>query len=516
MSSRFDDASDDDRAPAAAGAPESLTRVAGRGFLWSFAGGLGQATTGILAIVLLSRLLTPAEFGTAAAASLVVGLATVVSQLGVGPALVQRRTLEDEEVSAALLFSMALAACLALLVVLVAPILNVLVGLPPDSDLLRLLAVALPLSGFATVPMALLQRQLRFRAMTVVALLSAGPGSVGVSLVLALLGFGAYSLVWGTIAAAAITALGYGLLARPPLRAARVGDVWCSVRPLLGFGGAYSVSQLGNWLALNADNLVTANLLGPGPLGIYSRAYRLLSEPANLIGGAADKVLFPALSQMRTDHERLRSAYLRATSLVALGAGPLSIMLCILAPELVHVLMGSEWSEVVVPLQILAVVLVPRASYKISGSLTRATGAVVGAAWRQWVYAAEVLVACAVGAQWGVVGVAVGASVAIVLHFLVMLHFSARISRGLMRAVLLLYLRKHLPVGVVVLLVTGAAATLARQGDSALLTLLLAGSAGSLSAVGCVLVLRRAFREELDVVCTIARRRNAPTAQRTT
>ena len=502
----------DREAGAAPGRPDSLTRVTGRGFVWSFGGGLGQAVLGIASIVLLSRLLTPAEFGAATAAALVVGLAAVLSQVGVGPALVQRKVLADHEISAAFVFSVGLSACLAVLLFLLAPLFNVLVGLPPESSLLRLLSVSLLLLGLAAVPTGLLQRQLRFRAMTVVDLLAAGPGAIGVSLVLAVLGFGAYALVWGSIASALVTAVGYGCLARPPLRAVGPASVWRSVRPLLGFGSAYSVSQLGNWVALNADNVVTANLLGPGPLGVYSRAYRLLSEPANVIGGAADKVLFPALAKVRGDDKRLRNGYLRATSLVALVAGPLSVLLFVLAPELVLVLMGDGWSEVVLPLQVFALVLVPRASYKISGSLTRATGAVVGGAWRQWLYAAEVVVGCTIGARWGVAGVAVGASVAIVLHFLVMLHFSARISPGLVGAVLRLYVTKHAPIALVVLAATGATATLVRDGGSPFLTLVVAGGAGALSAVVAIAVLRRFLREELDVLAKVARRSGSPAA----
>lgn len=500
-------------APASvAGAPESLTRVTGRGFVWSFGGGVGQAVLSITSIVLLSRLLTPAQFGAAAAASLVVGLAAVVSQVGVGPALVQRKDLDDDEVAAAFAFSAVLSALLALGLYLLAPLFNRVVGLPPDSSLLELLSVSLLLLGLAAVPTGLLQRQLRFRAMTAVDLLAAGPGAIGVSLVLAVLGFGAYALVWGAVASALVTALGYGLLARPPLPRSGPRAIWRSVRPLLGFGSAYSVSQLGNWLALNADNLVTANLLGPGPLGLYSRAYRLLAEPANVIGGAADKVLFPALAKVRSDQARLRSAYLRATSLVALVAGPASVLLFVLAPELVAVLMGPRWSDVVAPLQVLALVLVPRASYKISGSLTRATGAVVGGAWRQWLYAAEVLVGCTIGARWGVTGVAVGASVAIVLHFLVMLRFSARISPGLVRAVLVLYVRKHLPVVLVVVAATWGSASLLRGADVPLLTLVVAGATGTLSAVATVALLRKGFRQELEVLSAVLRRRRAGTA----
>lgn len=492
--------------PVKAGVAGSLTAVTARGFVWSFGGSAGQAVLGIVSVVVLARLLTPAEFGSAAAASLVVGFALLFSQVGVGPALVQRKVLEQVDVAAAFTFSVLTAVALAAAILLLAPWVNPLVGLPRENDLLRLLSIAFVLNGVAAVPTGLLQRRLMFRQTALVDVTSTAVGTIGVTAVLAVLGYGAAALVWGSIASSAITTTSYLALARPPAPLMTPRRTWRHVRPLLRFGSLYSLSQVGNWTAQNADNLVTANVLGPAALGVYNRAYRLLSQPANLIGGAADRVLFPAMSKVRDDPVRLRRAYVRATSLVAMVAVPASVLLVVLAPQLVEVLLGTRWDGVVVPLQILAVVLLPRASYKISGSLTRATGAVGGGAWRQWLYAAEVTTFCAIGARWGIAGVAAGASVAIVVHFLTMLHFSSRISRGLMGAVLGMYVRKHAPLGAVVLAATWGTAEVLR-GAPAVVTLLVAGVTGSAVAVGYLLLVRRFFAEELAVVGTLMTRR---------
>ncbi|HWU05210.1 MAG TPA: oligosaccharide flippase family protein, partial [Streptomyces sp.] len=371
----------------------------------------------------------------------------------------------------------------------------------------------LPLAGLAAVPTGLLQRRLQFRAMSVVDVLAAGPGAMGVSVLLAALGFGAWSIVWGAVASAAITAVGYAVMARPALRPLGIGAMGREVRPLLMFGSGYSLSQLGNWTALNADNVITANLLGTYALGIYGRAYQLLAQPANLIGGAVDKVLFPAMSKVQDDGDRLRTAFLRASSLVALVGVPMSAILFVLAPEVVRVLLGDGWAAVVLPLQVFALVLVPRASYKISGSLTRATGAVYRGAWRQWLYAAEVVIGCLIGSRWGIDGVAIGASAAIVAHFVVMLHFSGRVAEGLVGMVLRLYALKYLPVGLVVFGAVYAVAELARPWGVALVTLLLAGGAGVLVTASAVAVLRRAFAAELEVIGHVLRRRGGRAAR---
>jgi PST family polysaccharide transporter len=233
---------------------------------------------------------------------------------------------------------------------------------------------------------------------------------------------------------------------------------------------------------------------------VYSRAYNLLSEPAAVIGGAADKVLFPAMARVREDGERLRAAYVRSASLIALVTAPASVMLFVLAPEVVRVLLGPRWEAVVLPLQVFAIVLLPRTTYKISTSLTRATGAVYRAAWRTWLYAAEVVVFCSVGAHLaGVDGVAIGASVAIVAHFLVMLHFSARVSAGLMGATLRMY-GKHLPALAATVAATVGAAAAVRPLASDALTIVTVALAGALAAAAALVVLRGWFRAELGVL----------------
>lgn len=488
--------------------PSSLTALTVTGFAWAFIGMASQAVLQIVSTVILARLLTPEEFGAAAAAGLVVGLSQVVSQIGVGPALVQRKTLTDREISASFYGSLLLSLALAGLLFVLSPLVNRLVGLPSESRLPQLLTVALVLAGAAATPMGLLQRRLRFRSMAAVDVLAFGPATIGVSVLLAARGHGAASLVWGQIAGALVTVVGCHVLARAPLRPASPASLWRGLRPLLRFGSGYSLSQLGNWSALNADNFVTANVLGAGPLGVYTRAYSLLAQPANVIGSAVDKALFPAMATVRDDGDRLRKAYVRSASLVALITVPCSALLCVLAPEVVDILLGDRWSGVVVPLQVFAVVLLPRASYKISGSLTRATGAVYGGAWRQWLYAAEVLVACAVGARWGVNGVAVGASTAIVLHFLVMLRFSERVASGLTRDVLTTYL-KHVPVAVVTFAAAQTVALLARRAGSAPLTVVATVAAWALATALVVLLLRGRFREEIAVVKTVRSRASA-------
>ena len=485
--------------PSAAPAPRSLTGQAFRGMSWSFLGAMGQAVLQFAAIAVLSRLVTVEEFGTAAAATVVTGLAVMLSQLGIGAAVVQARRLERDDIPSAFVLASALGLVLAALLIALAPLIGPLVGLSADASYLQLLSIVLVLGAMSVVAQGLLQRQLRFRALALVDLLSYAVGYLGTAVTLALAGFGAASLIWGQIVQAGVSAVVSYALVRHEVRPRRPSTMLRSARRLLGFGSAYSLAQLGNWTANNGDNLVVASLLGPAPLGIYARAYQLLVQPANLIGSVADKVLFPTMSRIQDDHVRLSRAYVTANSLIAMLTLPASVLLFVLAPEVVAILLGPGWEAVVLPLQIFAVVLLPRTAYKISGSLTRATGAVVGGALRQWIYAGLVVVGCAIGSRWGINGVAVGASLAILVHTAIMLKFSARIQRGLVARVLAAY-AKSLPLAFVVAAACWPLAAWLRGTTPVVLVALATVAAGAGAAALTLVVTRRFFGEEFALL----------------
>ncbi|TFV64670.1 lipopolysaccharide biosynthesis protein [Geodermatophilus sp. DF01-2] len=482
-----------------------------RGLSWSMVGALGQALLQIVALVVLARLVSVEEFGIAVAAAVVMSFTLMLSELGIGPSLVQARELDRTDIATAFYLAAAVGAVLAGCLIVLAPVLGPIVGLPADSSYLQLLSIAVVLGGLSAVAVGLLQRQMRFRELALVGLTSYGVGYLGTAVVLASAGAGAAALIWGQIVQALLAAIGYHVLVRPDVRPRRLGAMAASSRRILGFGSGYSLARFGNWIGVNGDNLVVASVLGPAALGIYSRAYQLLVQPANLIGTVADKVLFPSFSRMQDDGRRLARAYVLVNSLVAVLTIPGSVLLLVLAPELVDVLLGEEWSAVTLPLQIFAVVLLPRTAYKISGSLVRATGVVFRSAWRQWLYAAEILCGCWIGSHWGVVGVAVGASVAIVLHFTTMLVFSARVQRGIVGDVLRAY-AKSLPAGIAMAAVCFPLAAALRGSAPDVVTLLGTAAAGVVTGGLALLGSRRLFREELATLRTARARpaRSAP------
>jgi PST family polysaccharide transporter len=252
------------------------------------------------------------------------------------------------------------------------------------------------------------------------------------------------------------------------------------------FGGGFTIARIGNYLSGEADNLVVGRFLGAEALGLYSRAYYLMSVPASLFGQVLDRVLFPAMAKVQHDRRRLGLAFKRGIAVTALTILPLSVALLLLAPELIRVLLGPRWSEAIVPFQILVVGMLFRSSYKLSDSLARATGAVYRRAWRQILFAILIAVGAYLGQKWGLAGVALGVMLAITVNFMLMAQLSLRLADltwGSVWAAHIPALRLSLVLGVVIWIITDL---LRNWGGSPGMILLTAGA--SASAVGLVLL----------------------------
>jgi PST family polysaccharide transporter len=316
-----------------------------------------------------------------------------------------------------------------------------------------------------------------------VAAYALGYGLVGI--VLAAAGWGVWALVAGQMAQTVIRTA-WVVALRPPRRA-RLGD-GRSLAELLYFGGGFTLAKVANFIAVQGDNLVVARALGPTALGVYGRAYALMSAPAYGFGTVLDNVLFPAMARIQHDPERLAAAYRRGVALLALLVLPPSVVLILVAPEFIRVALGPRWDAAVAPFQVLAIGMLFRTSYKISDSLARATGAVYRRAWRQALYAGLVVAGAAIGQFWGVLGVAWGALVALTVNFALMAQLSLRLARFPWSA----FRAAHAPAAWLTLVTTppawAVAALLRNAGAPALLVL--AGAAAAGAAMGLAAVAR--------------------------
>jgi O-antigen/teichoic acid export membrane protein len=404
----------------------SLTHHAISGMVWVAWSSGATALLRVVVLILLTRLLSPADFGVVSAALIVVGFSLIFSQLGLAPALVQRPQLEPRHISTAFVASTGFGFLVAAIIWLSAPLLADFFRMQQLTPVIRVMSLLFPISAVSVVAENLIQRDLRFRLLANSEVLAYGLGYGVVGVLLALWGWGVWALVTAQFSQALVR--GTLLLRAAPPRL-RPRPTRQSFAELLEFGAGQSAGRVGVFLANQADNLVVGRWLGAVALGLYSRAYQLMAVPTVLLGDVLDKVLFPTMARVQDDPRRLASAYLQGTALLALVTLPAGVVAAVLAPDLVLVAFGSKWEALVPPFQVLALGMMFRTSYRLSDSLARATGKVYRRAWRQAFYAGLVFVGALLGRPWGVTGVAFGVLAALFLNYLLMAQLGLSVGQ---------------------------------------------------------------------------------------
>lgn len=402
--------------------------------------GLSQLLTQILRIVvyvLLARLLKPEDFGLLAMAVVVTSFLEIFRDFGTRTAIVQRKSVDQKFLSSLFIFNLCLGIFLTLATVTGAPLAALAFDNPDVIDVLRWVSLSILIASIGLTYQGMLYRQLRFRALSLIQVVSALSHAL-VSIGLAAMGFGVWALVAGILASTLATTTTSAVLSdyRPHLYYSS-GDI----RSVLNFSANLSASQLFGFLIHNADKFVIGRLLGAAPLGFYNLAQRMVSHPVVAFGQVTHNVLFPSLARRQDNNPALRRAVLR--SVCALGAVTFPAMLGLssVAETFVVVVLGPEWSPAIIVIAILAptwaaltisdtVLLVYKAKGRTDLLLI-------------WTIVSGSMTVCAylIGVRWGLPGVAIAYGCAALLIVPLSLVYPLRMIEMSFRA----FLRPMIP-----------------------------------------------------------------------
>lgn len=401
---------------------DRLQRRALAGALWMSADRVLFFAVAAVVTVVLARLLPPSAFGVVGAALVVVEIAAQVVNAATAPALVQRAELGRQHLAAAFWISVGVSIALFGLVWVVTPSMAEFFDIPALLTVLPCLALVFVADGVSAVSRALQQRALAFREAVIIRAAADVVGLGVVSVAMAFAGYGVWALVGGRVAQSALRASGY--LARFP-HAIR-GGTWTAAGDIGRFGAGIMAQGLLNSLARQGDSLVVGRLFGMRILGLYDRAYNVMTMPASFLASTFSGVLFPVLSRTQDDPVMLEKALYRTTALCGIVLLPVSALTFVLAAEVVLVVLGPEWVDAIPILRVLAFGIYLRVAYKVGGTLLRSRGRVFVAAVLQGIYAAAVLIGAWFGAEWGTVGVAVAVVGAAGLYYALVSVTAAR------------------------------------------------------------------------------------------
>ena len=372
-----------------------------RGGSWLAAGQLLRNVLQIVVIVILAKLLSPADYGLATLAFIVIGFGYIFTELGLTAAVVQKQDLTEDDLRAAFWLNAGAGLVVTAVVATAAPSIAAVYDEPRLLPLLLVSSLTFTVS-LGIVHTALLERAGRFRTLTVIDLACTVFGWT-VTVVAAASGLGALSLVLGPLLQAVLSSVVLWCTVRwlPRGRGSRMAyaHVW-------RFGRALSGYTVVNFLSFNADSIVVSRVAGTSELGLYNRAYNLTRMPADQAFWILDRLLLPTFSRLQTDRARLQAAVLRSVGFSCLLLFPALFGMAVLAEPIVGGVLGDKWLGMVPLLQLLAIASAPQVAVSVMRTVFTAAGA-TGKLFRYGLVQNAVTVAAIlVGARWGPIGVA--------------------------------------------------------------------------------------------------------------
>ncbi|KAG8150344.1 oligosaccharide flippase family protein [Burkholderia catarinensis] len=315
------------------------TRTA-RSLAWALVQAWGGKLVTLVTYLLVARWLGPADVGLAAAVTLSLSLVLMIAEGGLSDALVQRASLDDDDLEWPFVFSIGMAVVLAAALFAFAGHVETWLGVPGLAPYLRVACAFVPIGSASAFQEGLYKRRLDFRTLAMRQLASVSvAGAVAVALAIA--GAGAWSLI--AQAGAFMTMSALWLWRRPvwrPCGRRNASTFW----PIARFGGHVVASRLLDWCATRTVDLIVVALYGAAGLGIYAIGARLYQTALELLCRAATDVALAVLSRVAHDAGKMASTYLDVTGLAAMAAAPLFVLMAVLSQDITTALFGARWA----------------------------------------------------------------------------------------------------------------------------------------------------------------------------
>lgn len=325
--------------------PDELTKKASSATKWSLVTEAAVKLISPLTQVALAHILTPEAFGVVATVTMVTSFADMLSDAGFQKYLIQHEFRDEKALSrganVAFVTNLTLSLLLWALIAVFNEPLAAMVGNEGLGVALVAACASLPLTALSSIQLALFHRRFAFKELFVVRM-AVALVPLFVTVPLALLGFGFWSLVIGTIAGNLVNAV-----------VLTVKSDWkpflfyslAELKEMFSFSAWTLLEQFSIWLTSWMGTFIVGSLLTSYYLGLYKTSISMVNTAMGIITSATTPVLFAELSRRQDDAEAFESAFFRMQRKVGLFVVPLGCGIFLYRDFATELILGPQWGE---------------------------------------------------------------------------------------------------------------------------------------------------------------------------
>ncbi|HEX8472992.1 MAG TPA: lipopolysaccharide biosynthesis protein [Pyrinomonadaceae bacterium] len=412
-------------------AASNFAQRAVSGVLWTYVSFAGSKLLVFASTVILARLLAPAQFGEVGFALLVIAYLETIGDFGISSALIYERERPEQAANIAFVVSLATGVLWFAVAYACAPLVARFFDDAAVVPILRTISFVFIINALGNTHDALLRRKLEFKKRLAPDLAMAVLKGA-CSILLAVWGWGAWSLVWGQLIGATASTIALWIVVpwRPRWQFSRE-----AMRRMLGYGGQVVSVNVIAAIVHDIDYVIVGRL-GSVALGFYTLAYRTPELFITMIIWVVGKVAFPIYSRLQDDRPALRQAFLVTLRYLSLLTVPAGVGLAVLGGLFVSTFYGEQWQPTIATLQALSIAGCLRSLGSHAGDVYKATGRPDILVKLGVLRAAVLIPALIWGARYGIFGVAVAQIIVTGASTLVNLYVAGKIMEVSMRALL--------------------------------------------------------------------------------
>lgn len=326
----------------------------------------------IIVMAVLSRLITPEEFGIIAIVMVFIVFFNYLSNIGIGPAVIQNNTLDSRDISNIFYFTIIWGILMSIGYYGFSYLLKFFYSEIAYVNTAVYLCIIVFLNSIVTIPNALLRKNKKFKKIGLIDIISNVISGI-VAIIMAIKGYSYYSILYQTITRSFLVFLGNLYYCNLKLYFSFSVE---SIKKILGYSIYEFASNMFNYFSKSMDNILIGKYLGAADLGYYDRAYRLILFPLKNLSLIISPVLHPVLRGDKITKEEIYKIYLKIIKIISIIGIPLSVFLYFSAREIITIMYGKNWDKSIIIFQLLSISLfaqlissILKSFYLISGKL---------------------------------------------------------------------------------------------------------------------------------------------------
>ncbi len=391
---------------------------------WNFINTISQTILTFGVGVVLARILDPNDFGLFGLTIILLGILNLLFTGSISRFIIQKENLDAQDIESSLGISILLSLLAYLIVWIISPLVASFFNDTILTELIRVYTISIFFISVSSILRGILIKQMNFKLLFYSDLIAIVCGYSIVGIILALSNFGVFSLIYATLIKELLSLITLYFFSKPRI-SFKIN--LAKIKHIFYYSGGIGLSNLFGYAANNADYVIIGKLLNPNALGLYTRAFTIMTLPLSKISMTLFDVIFSVFSNAKNDLQQIKNIYLKSIKLIALLSFPILSTIMMGSELIINGIYGEKWSGAIRVLQILCIAGFFRVITNSAGAVAKATGKVYAEAWRQLIFALILIVGALIGIKYGIEGVGFAVVISSLWFYISMAHLTIRI-----------------------------------------------------------------------------------------